>query len=61
MKVKLKNFPNGATVVYLGMLFTKKPCPMPYHFALVNEKYELYLHRETFVEPMQNLPDVKAD
>lgn len=56
MKVKLKEFPNGCLVVYNNVEYKKTASKLKDHFCLVcmdvNNPYCVYLHRDTYVEPI---------
>lgn len=77
MKVKLRNFPNGAHVVYEHCEFVKCASKLKDHFCLVRADFKaesrvnpprelgkvflpgetpmcLYLHRDTYVEPIES-------
>lgn len=73
MKIQLKKFPNGAHIVYEGCDYIKKASMVRDHFCLVPADtiqnrtelygsvvpvYCLYLHRDTFVEPLQSLVEL---
>lgn len=61
MKVQLKNFPNGGRCVYENVEFVKHASKLRDHFCLVEANLKdgetpmcLYLHRNTYVEPVQS-------
>lgn len=73
MKIQLKKFPNGAHIVYEGCEYVKKASILRDHFCLVSTDaiqnrtepdgsvvpaHCLYLHRDTFVEPLESLVEL---
>lgn len=67
MKIQLKKFPNGAHVVYENKDYIKKASRVRDHFCLVptddtdkegKSYFCLYLHRDTYVEPLVSTTEI---